>query len=516
MSLFTQPGHASTADLLMDDPRVAGAASIETSGHRHSVRVLPDPRWLEAQTRHASVAASRSLLGWQSTHDLADRVPQRAPQPGLDGWADSFTGRPPSDGAMRVWLDAIASRLLALPHARVREIGCGTGLLVRELATHCRVYEASDVSAVAVSQLRAWLATRDDLRHVRTRRQPAHEGGGAAAGFDLVVINAVAQHFPDADYLRTVLDAAWRDVAPGGHLVVGDVRLLGLQSTLVAASTLARAPGGTPVHALRQSIHATWLAQSDLALDPAFFHRFASACGASVAVRLKPGDDALEMMRYRCDVVLGKPASAQAVSLPAASLDSVEALRGWLAAGRPGRVLLRAQPDARLAADIAAHRLIASAVDSMLVREVRRLVALQVVADRPASGPEFFHNIPLPYQVPRGAGGSDPAAIAALCAAQGCSTMLLATPYAQDARFDLLVERHAAGAGTGQVPDLQPAPDSGPLDDPALASHPLLLQSLRRLSASLYNELARLLPEADMPARILPVVRRDQLIHGAP
>ena len=507
MSLFTQPGHASAADLLLDDPRVAGAASIETSGHRHSVRVLPDPRWLEAQTRHAAVAASRSLLGWQSTYDLAGAMVARAPEPGVDGGTDSFTGQPPSPAAIRAWLDALAGRLLALPHGRVREIGCGTGLLVRELAPHCSLYEASDVSAVAVSRLRAWLASRDEMRHVRIRRQGAHEGAGdAAGGFDLVVISAVAQHFPDAGHLRTVLDAAWSDVAPGGHLVVGDVRLLGLQPALVAASTLARAPADMPAHALRQLIHAAWLAQSELSLDPAFFHRFAHASDATVAVRLKPGSsrdhDAAEMMRYRCDVILGRPTAAQPVSPPALVLDSVDALRGWLASGEPGRVLLRAQPDARLAADIAALRLIASAADSMLVREVRQLVGLQV-------RPPLFE--PMPRAGPEPC-GVDAAAVAALCVAQGCSTMTLATPHAGDARFDLLVQRGMTGSDAG----LQPAVEAGPLDDPALASHPLLLQSLRRLSASLHNELARLLPEADMPARILPVVRRDQLLYGAP
>ncbi len=505
MSLFTQPGHASAADLLMDDPRVAGAASIETSGHRHSVRVLPDPRWLEAQTRHAAVAASRSLLGWQNTYDLAGGM-KRAPEPGYDGWTDSFTGQPPSDGAVRAWLDALTSRLLALPHARVREIGCGSGLLVGALAPHCALYEASDVSAVALSRLRARLATRNELRHVRTRRQAAHDGGGEA-GFDLVAVNAVAQHFPDASYLRTVLEAAWRDVAPGGHLVIADVRLLGLQPALIAASAVARAPADMPVHALRQSVHAAWLSQSDLALDPAFFHRFAHALEATVAVRLK-GDDASEMMRYRCDVILGKPAPAQAAPSPAVELDSVDALRRWLASGRPGRVLLRAQPDARLAADIAAHRLIAAAADSMLVREVRQLVDLQVATERPVLQP-------MPRGEP-GPSGIDPAAIAALCAARGCATMVLATPYASDARFDLLVERASARDDTVREPGLPPALDRGPLDDPALASQPLLLQSLRRLSVSLHNELARLLPEADMPARILPVVRREQLLHGAP
>ena len=513
MSLFTQPGHASAADLLMDDPRVAGAASIEAAGHRHSVRVLPDPRWLEAQTRHAAVAASRALLGGQGTHDLSGNVLNRALAPGPDGGTGSFTGQPPSRDALRDWLDAFVARLITLPHRRVREIGCGAGLLALEFAPRCRVYEASDASTVAVSALRARLATRGDLRHVRVLRQAAHDAGdeaGKAAGFDLVVINAIAQRFPDADYLRRVLDAAWRSVAPGGHLAVGDVRLLGLQSTLVAAGALARAPAGMTVHALRQSIHATWLSQSELALDPAWFHRYAQACGAGVAVRLRPGAGGSEMMRYRCDVILGKPAAATAPE-PVLRLDHPDALQAWLASGQPGRALLHGQPDARLCADVAAHRLIASAADTMLVREVRRLAALQVAADRPP-----FHPLPRRVFGDPGASGIDPSALASICAAQGCSATVLATPYATDARFDLLVERTGSGSGSHPAAGLQQALDQGPLDDPALASQPLLMQSLRRLSGSLHNELARLLPEADMPARILPVVRREQLLHGAP
>ncbi len=497
MSLFTQPGHASAADLLLDDPRVAGAVCIESAtttggaGRRHSVRVLPEARWLEAQTRHAAAAASRSLLEWHNTYEL-DRT--------VD--AGIIPDRRAPDG-----LDAVTGSLLALPHERVRETGCGDGLLLRELAPHCRSYAASDVSTVSLARLRAWLEARPSLDHVQVLRQAAHETGGTGrASLDLVVIDASAQPFPDVDYLVRVLDAGWNQVAPGGHLFLRNVRLLGLQTTGIAAAALAYAPDDMTVAALRQSIHAGWLAQSELALDPALFHRYAGSRGATVSVRLRRGWSVSDPMRTSFDVLLGKAAAGQAGPPPPALLDTVPALRRWLAGPDQGSALLRAQPDARLAGDVATYRLLSTAADSMRAVEVRRLVALRMTAGWPE-----FHPLPRPA-LPE-ARGIDPDAIAALCAASGCGAVILATPHTRDGRFDVLVER-AGSAGPPR--GMQPGLADGPLDDPAMANHPLLLQSLRKLSQSLHNELARLLPEADMPARILPVTRRDQLVLGAP
>ena len=388
----------------------------------------------------------------------------------------------------------------------MREIGCGTGLLVETVAPHCSFYEAADFSAVAIARLQDWLAGRPDLAHVRALRQAAHQDGDAADPVDLVIINSVAQHFPDAAYLRTVLQTAWRGLAAGGHIIVGDVRLLGLQPVFIAAVELARAPDDMRVGALRQAIHAAWLSQSELLIDPGFFHRFAHAQGGSVSVRLKSGRRSCEMTRYRCDVVLAKPGrpaaepqklpaaepqglvTAEPQSFAAAELQSMAALRAWLARAPAGGAVLRGLANARLARDRSAHRMIARSDPMLHVGALK--AALDDVQD----------------------GGVDPADIETLAAEHGRSCALLAPPGAQGSGFDAWFGDLAGASGTIFA---QPAMD-GSGDEVDLTSRPLMMHALRRLITSLHGTLSSRLEEAEMPERILPVLQAKDLSSTDP
>lgn len=55
---------------------------------------------------------------------------------------------------MHEWRDTTVARIRALEPRRLLEIGAGTGLLLRDLAPHCRGYHATDLSEVAVRRLR--------------------------------------------------------------------------------------------------------------------------------------------------------------------------------------------------------------------------------------------------------------------------------------------------------------------------------------------------------------------------
>ncbi|MFC7556744.1 class I SAM-dependent methyltransferase [Pseudoroseomonas wenyumeiae] len=120
---------------------------------------------------------------------------------------------------MREWLDHTLAEIEALAPARVLEIGCGTGLLLARLAPAREAYVGTDFSQAALDGIAALRRARPELAHVHLARQMADDLAGLPeGGFDLVVINSVAQYFPSLDYLLQVLRAAATRLRPGAHL----------------------------------------------------------------------------------------------------------------------------------------------------------------------------------------------------------------------------------------------------------------------------------------------------------
>src|SRR6185436_20648425 len=93
----------------------------------------------------------------------------------------------------------------------------------------------------------------------------------AGAGFDLVVVNSVAQYFPDVDYLLRVLEGAAGALRPGGRIFLGDVRSLPLAGAFHASVELARAPETLQTEQLRTRVRRGMAEEQELLIDPAVF-----------------------------------------------------------------------------------------------------------------------------------------------------------------------------------------------------------------------------------------------------
>ena len=128
----------------------------------------------------------------------------------------------------------------------------------------------------------------------------------AGAGFDLVVVNSVAQYFPDLDYLLRVLDGAAAALRPGGRIFVGDVRSLPLAGAFHASVELARAPEDLPVERLQARVRRGMAEEQELLLDPALFEAVRARMPrlGRVEVQVKRGEYDNEVSRFRYDVVL--------------------------------------------------------------------------------------------------------------------------------------------------------------------------------------------------------------------
>jgi amino acid adenylation domain-containing protein/thioester reductase-like protein len=275
------------------------------SDRRLVAYVVPDP------SATTPAAAADTVTEWRALFDQTHRTTAGARD--FTGWNSSYDGTPVPRAEMDEWVDstvaAVRSRLSHVREPEILEIGCGTGLLLTELAAGSRRYVGTDFSASALAGL------ADKVRAAELDRVELHIADADAlpdlGRFDLVLINSVTQYLPDEQYLDRVLDQALNRVRPGGAVFVGDVRSLPLLEHLHTSIEAVRDPGAT-ADQLRARAAARRTREDELVLSPAYFRDYAAEHPEVGAVEVEPRLQAAgnELTRYRYNVVLWRTAAA--------------------------------------------------------------------------------------------------------------------------------------------------------------------------------------------------------------
>jgi amino acid adenylation domain-containing protein len=226
----------------------------------------------------------------------------------ITGWTSSYTGEPIPPEEMREWQESSVAQILKFQPRRVLEIGCGTGLLLLQIAPHCEVYTATDFSPVALDYVRRQLPKLglEDSR-VQLLQRMAHQFDGIEdASFDAVVLNSVVQYFPNLDYFLRVLEGALKAVKPGGFVYLGDLRNYRLLETFHTSVELYLTSSSTDSVALRQRVRRNIEMEAELLLDPALFAALRDRYPqiGAVEVQLQRGRAHNELTRFRYQVVL--------------------------------------------------------------------------------------------------------------------------------------------------------------------------------------------------------------------
>ena len=460
--------------------------------------VVPDLAVLRDQREADEQGQAERVAQWSTVFDGIYALNPEGSQsnegrgPSFTGWNDSYGDRPIPLAQMQEWLDTSVARILALRPQRVLEIGCGVGLLTQHLAPRCAVYRGTDLSARAVAELAAWAAGRPELAQIELSQQAATDFHGIeAGGYDTVVINSVAQYFPDVDYLMAVLEGALKVLSPGGRIFLGDLRTLDLLPVFHGSVELFRAPDDLPLAYLRPRIDRSVAEDSELLLAPAFFERLRARLPAlgECTLQLRRGDADNELTRYRYDAILqvGSPAPVR----PAAT-------QGWMATGddlseltrlltdeRPAQVRIEQVRNRRLAADLA-------------ILQGLEVPGLSTVADLRTW---------LRTQPPM---GDDPQAYWALAEAHGYQATLSWSPGCEG-RFDVTL-RDMRVLDVDHQPLLPATPTSD--DWRSQASDPLLAKRRQQLGARLREALKASLPAHMLPAQILVLDRLPLTSNG--
>ncbi|MEV8536835.1 AMP-binding protein [Streptomyces sp. NPDC051211] len=315
---------------LAGHPAVAEAA-VTADGSRLVAHVVPaarvtvtadptgpsDPTGLSdsagpSDSADSACRTAERIGAWKEIHDtLYDDAAAIPLGHNFAGWTSSYDGQPIPLDRLRDWRSATVRRVRELGQRRILEIGAGTGLLLAPLAAapECEEYWATDFSASVIDALHEQTRKDPALRDtVRLSCREAHDTAGLPARhFDTVIINSVVQYFPGPAYLRTVVERALELLAPGGSILLGDLRHLGLARCLRTGIELARTGPDPEAAEVRGAVARRAAAETELLTAPELFTALARELPAirSVDVRIKRGSGDDELTRYRYDVVLG-------------------------------------------------------------------------------------------------------------------------------------------------------------------------------------------------------------------
>jgi SAM-dependent methyltransferase len=217
------------------------------------------------------------------------------------GWKSAFTGQPLPLQAMLAFGDNVRRKVEPLlgPAARVLEIGCASGFVMRHVAPLAGSYLAVDISRRNVERVEE-RARAQGWGHVSARQMAAHDVDVFPPGsFDLVVLASVVESFPGYGYLRVVLDKARQLLAPGGAIFLGSVWDLDRRDAYFAdLADFARAHAGQG-HPIRRETH------DDLFVPGAFFTDWAAERGGGLKLEFSALDaPGFEPAAYEYDLLI--------------------------------------------------------------------------------------------------------------------------------------------------------------------------------------------------------------------
>ncbi|MDY1550260.1 methyltransferase, partial [Luteibacter sahnii] len=238
----------------------------------------------------------------------------------ISGWVSSYTRQPIPSEEMHAWLDGTLSRIRSLAPRKVLEIGCGTGLLLLNLAPDCDAYVGTDISAATVDDLSAQIS-RDSRLVAKTkvwRRQASDFSDMRRGDFDMIVLNSVVQYFPDIDYLANVIRGAIDLLDGKGCVFLGDIRHHGLLEAFHFSVQLYQSDGAVAPDVLDRMTRTRARAELELLVDPTWFQALRERFPSIRDVRIQPKADPYrtEMSAYRYDVMLDIDADASTRSVP--------------------------------------------------------------------------------------------------------------------------------------------------------------------------------------------------------
>jgi hypothetical protein len=315
-------------------------------------------------------------------------------------------------------------------------------------------------------------------------REAADFEGIEEGAFDLVILNSVAQYFPSADYLVEVLEGAVRATAPGGAVFVGDVRSLPLLEPFHASIEVYQARDEERVERVAARIARRSELEKELVVDPALFVEAARRSERVTGIELlhKRGWARNELTKYRYTAVLEVGgASRRRVAWGDWDRDglAMASIEELLRENQREELFIANLPNARVAEDLAAHRLLERGTAST-AGQLRRQARMECAGET----------------------WVDPEALCSMAEAHGYQTRLGWSARGGEGRFDVAISR----AGVENVGfELGTANEGAGRSWRQYTNDPVRGQVRRSLGLDVRAHLRQLLPEYMIPAAVIVV-----------
>jgi amino acid adenylation domain-containing protein len=241
---------------------------------------------------------------WDSIYRQSSTADLLAPD--FSSWLSSYNAEPIPLEEMLEWQHNTIERIQKNQPRHIFEIGCGTGLLLLNLAKETHHYTGADFSEVTISKLKNKVSTLG-LHNVELFHQAANQDFPILKSeVDTIVINSVSQYFPTIEYFLEVIKNCIAQLSHGGQIFLGDLRCLTLLELQTTSIEYFKLQNSDSVNTLTERVRKRVKAEEELLFDPAIFTRLKNAHPeiTEIELAMKQSEYSNEMSLFRYDVLI--------------------------------------------------------------------------------------------------------------------------------------------------------------------------------------------------------------------
>ncbi|NEP51731.1 MAG: AMP-binding protein, partial [Moorea sp. SIO3C2] len=315
----------------------------------------------------------------------------------ISGWSSSYDNQSLPERQMRIWAGDIVAQVLAHKPKKVCEIGCGTGLLLFQIAPHTQAYYGMDISSISLEYIQQQILQKPEkYGHVNLAQKRADEIGDIAGqSFDVVLLNSVIQYFPNVEYLLEAISEAIRIVKPGGIIILGDVRSLPLMKAFHSSVQLYQATPSLSRQQLLEKIDRQMEQERELLVSPELFVALKEKHPeiTHVQMRLQRGTEHNELNKYRYSVLLhieAQPGKVITPTVESGAALSVQQIETYLRDKGPESICFSGLVNSRVANDVELVELLSQTESKQNVQQLRQKLEEKLVN---GIDPERLHQL---------------------------------------------------------------------------------------------------------------------------